>query len=108
MINLNLKDEAVNGFADVLTDRIINLSNTTEVKKKLKVTAENKEVKLPKNEVSLTASVTPPPAEDEKYQYEWTSLHQPEGSSAVKHQNGEELQLTKLTEGLYTFKVNEH
>lgn len=89
-----------------MTEKIDNLSNITDTKKELKVIAENKEVKLPKNEVSLTATVNPPPGEDEKYQYEWTSLQQPEGSSAVKHQNGETLQLSKLNEGLYTFKVS--
>lgn len=89
---------------DKLTDKIINL-NTTDTRKQLKVTADNKEVKLPTNEVSLTASVIPPPADDEKYQYEWTSLHKPEGSSAVKEQNGESLQLKNLNEGLYNFKV---
>lgn len=99
---LSYKDEAVNG---ILNDRTLNLSNTSDTKRQLKVVAENKEIKLPNNEVSLTASVSPPPAEDEVYQYEWTSLNQPEGSSAVKQKHGEELKLSKLNEGMYTFKV---
>lgn len=43
--------------------------------------------------------------DEEKFQFEWTSLQQPDGSTAVKHQNGGQLQLSKLSEGLYTFKV---
>lgn len=104
---LNFKDEvAVNAPPDGFTEHIINLGNaSTDTKKHLTVTAENKVVRLPTSNVNLTASVSPPPGEDEKYQYEWTSLHQPEGSGAVKHQANEGLQLSKLSEGLYTFKV---
>lgn len=105
MIDVTFKDDvAINGMPDSITEQIITLSNVT-TKKQLVVIAENKEVKLPVSEVSLMASVSPPPTSDEKYQYEWTSLHQPEGSSAVKQQNSEQLKLTKLSEGLYTFKV---
>lgn len=62
-------------------------------------------MKLPKDEVTLVASVA---SDDdaEKYQFEWTSLQQPDGSTAVKHQNGGQLQLSKLSEGLYTFRVS--
>lgn len=107
-IPINLKDAAINSLTDSLTEKILNLSSTTlsTAKKHLTITAESKVVKLPDSEVSLTASVSPSQGDSEdKYQYEWTSLHQPEGSGAVKHQNGETLQLTKLSEGLYTFKV---
>lgn len=62
-------------------------------------------MKLPKDEVTLVATVGSTAGDEEKYQYEWTSLQQPEGSTAVKHQNGGQLQLSKLSEGLYTFKV---
>lgn len=92
-----------------LTDSAIILpssSNTTTTKKQLTITAESKEVKLPNDEVKLVASVSPLEAGDEdKLQFEWTSLEQPDGSTAVKHQNGGQLQLSKLSEGLYTFKV---
>lgn len=80
------------------------------------MTAESKEVTLPTDEVTLVASVVTQSqpvgnnnnddtADDDKYQFEWTSLQQPDGSTAVKHQNGGQLQLSKLSEGLYTFKV---
>ncbi|KAK9743988.1 hypothetical protein QE152_g8208 [Popillia japonica] len=107
-LSMDIKDAAINGLTDSLTEKILNLSSTTlsTTRKHLNVITESKIIKLPDSEVSLTASVSPPPREDEgKYQYEWTSLHQPEGSAAVKHQNGETLELTKLSEGLYTFKV---
>lgn len=86
-----------------MTDHTVN---TTVTRRKLTVSTENKIVRLPTNEVSLTASVSPPPGEDEKYLYEWTSLHQPEGSGAIKQQNSEQLLLSKMSEGLYTFKVS--
>lgn len=76
------------------------------MRQQLIVTAESKEVRLPENEVNLVASVSPEDS-DEKYQFEWTSLHQPEGSTAVKHQNGGQLHLEKLTEGVYSFKVTQ-
>lgn len=95
---------------DAFTDRITTFGNTSAItKKQLTVSVESKVVQLPDSEVTLVASVTPPSgSEEEKYQFEWTSLQQPEGSTAVKQQNGdgEQLQLSKLTEGLYTFKVS--
>nr|XP_022906199.1 dyslexia-associated protein KIAA0319-like protein isoform X1 [Onthophagus taurus] len=89
----------------------MNLTQSIPTKGLLDVTAESKVVKLPESEVSLTAVVNQQPGseinplKDVQYRYEWTALTQPDGSSAVKHQNGETLQLTKLSEGLYTFKV---
>lgn len=82
-----------------------NISSAV-TKKHLTVTAESKEVKSPASEVSIIAYVSPPARKGEKYQYDWTSLEQPAGSVAVKHQNGEEMQLSKLSEGLYTFKIS--
>lgn len=84
---------------------MLPISNITISKKQLIVTAESKEVKSPTSEVSIKAFVDPPAPEGVKYQYDWTSLQQPQGSSAVKHQNGDQMQLSKLSEGLYTFKV---
>lgn len=94
-----------------LTDSTIILpggGNTSSIvtKKQLTITVESKVVKLPNDEVTLIASVNNMEAGDEeKLQFEWTSLQQPDGSTAVKHQNGGQLQLSKLSEGLYTFKV---
>ena len=95
---------------DNFTEKILRMQNITSepTKAKLVVTSESKVVRLPDSEVSLTVSVSPssPDEKDVQYQYEWTALTQPPGSLAVKHQNGETLQLTKLSEGLYTFKVS--
>lgn len=96
-----------NTISDMLTERILQVTTNRTVpvtRKQLSITADSKQVKLPENEVSLEAKVSPEES-DEKYQFEWTSLHQPEGSTAVKHQNGGKLQLSKLSEGLYMFKV---
>ncbi|KAK9883051.1 hypothetical protein WA026_001259 [Henosepilachna vigintioctopunctata] len=100
----HLKDN----ISDMLTERILEVTTNRTVpvtRKPLIVNSENKEVKLPKNEVTLIAKVSPEET-DEKYQYEWTSLNQPSGSTAVKHQNGGQLQLSNLSEGMYTFKVS--
>ncbi|ENN76928.1 hypothetical protein D910_07061 [Dendroctonus ponderosae] len=75
-------------------------------KQHLTVLAESKQVKLPENEVTLVAKTVPEEDRENKYQYEWTSLLQPEGSTAVKHQNDNELHLEKLSEGTYAFRVS--
>lgn len=102
-----LKDAELHSIPDVLSERMLDVSPNKTVpvtRQQLTVIAESKEVRLPENEVNLVASVSPEDS-DEKYQYEWTSLHQPEGSTAVKHQNSGQLHLEKLTEGVYSFKV---
>lgn len=53
----------------------------------------------------MVAKTVPEEDRENKYQYEWTSLLQPEGSTAVKHQNDNELHLEKLSEGTYAFRV---
>ncbi|KAF5285922.1 hypothetical protein FQA39_LY04383 [Lamprigera yunnana] len=98
--------EGENIIAEETANSNISAASAIVTKKHLVVTAESKEVKLPANEVSIIAYVSPTPHESEKYQYDWNSLQQPSGSTAVKHQNGEEMHLTKLSEGLYTFKVS--
>lgn len=62
-------------------------------------------MKLPVSEVTLIATTLEEEDPDNKYQYEWTSLHQPDGSTAVKHQNEAQLHLEKLSEGTYEFRV---
>ncbi|CAG9767299.1 unnamed protein product [Ceutorhynchus assimilis] len=92
---------------DVITEKILDVANKSApvTRQHLTVLAESKQVKLPVNEVTLTVK-TPEEDPDNKYQYEWTPLHQPDGSTAVKHQNDNELHLEKLSEGLYSFKVS--
>lgn len=96
--------------SEILEDRFLDgaVNNTREAvtRKPLTVESINQQVKLPDDEVTLVATVRPDDSnQEDKYQYEWTSLQQPDGSTAVKHQNAGQLQLTKLVEGLYTFKV---
>lgn len=88
-----------------MSEGLLN-TNISDTKKHLTVTAESKEVKFPISEVTINAYVTPPAPDGVKYQYDWISLQQPAGSAAVKHQNGEEMHLSKLSEGLFTFKVS--
>ncbi|KAJ8979867.1 hypothetical protein NQ317_016051 [Molorchus minor] len=105
---LLVKDAAFHSDPDMLTNHLLDTPDNKSMpvtQQHLSVTAESKEVRLPEDEVALVASAGSED-NDDTYQFEWTSLHQPEGSTAVKHQNGGELHLEKLTEGLYTFKVS--
>ncbi|KAJ8953581.1 hypothetical protein NQ318_003003 [Aromia moschata] len=105
---LLLKDVALHSGPDLLSERVLDATGNKSApvtRQQLAVVAESKEVRLPESEATLMASVAAGDADD-KYQYEWTSLHQPDGSTAVKHQNGGQLHLEKLTEGLYSFKVS--
>lgn len=74
--------------------------------KPLAISVLSKEVRLPENEVNLVAYVVPVAAKGQKYQYDWTSLKQPSGTNTIKVQKEEQLHLSKLSEGLYTFKVS--
>lgn len=92
-------------------DRILDDSAVTGNKsipvtrKPLIVNAESKVLRLPENDVTLYATVEPS-SNDKKYQFDWTTLHQPEGSTAVQHKNEGMLHLEKLSEGIYSFKVS--
>lgn len=94
-------------MSNIITEHILDIGTNKSMpvtRQQLIVKAESKEVMLPEDEATLVAFVEHENP-DEKYQYEWTSLHQPEGSTAVKHQNEGHLHLEKLTEGVYSFKV---
>ncbi|XP_023029330.2 dyslexia-associated protein KIAA0319-like protein isoform X1 [Leptinotarsa decemlineata] len=103
---LLLDESSLRPLPSIISERILSFDNKSipVTQQPLIVNAESKEVRLPENEVTLFASVVPDNAE--KYQFEWTSLHQPGGSTAVKHQNGGQLHLEKLIEGIYSFKVS--
>lgn len=98
-------------MSKLLTEQILeppsNNNNKTipVTRKPLTVKAESKNVRLPTNEATLYATVEPA-AENQKYEFEWTTLHQPEGSTAVQHKSEGKLHLEKLTEGIYAFKVS--
>ncbi|NXM78058.1 K319L protein, partial [Serilophus lunatus] len=80
---------------------------TTPVVKELVVSAgDSVEVTLPKNEVQLNAFVLPEPPPRTTYSYEWELITHPKdysGEMAGKH--SQTLKLSKLTVGLYEFKV---
>ncbi|NXG14804.1 K319L protein, partial [Grallaria varia] len=80
---------------------------TVPVTKELVVSAgDSVEVTLPKNEVQLNAFVLPEPPPGTTYSYEWELITHPKdysGEMAGKH--SQTLKLSKLTVGLYEFKV---
>ena len=79
-----------------------------EVNKKIIVTAESKEVRLPEKKVTLSAFTTP--ADDNsnpRYKYLWSLIVQPKGpmNGTISDQSKAKVKLSNLSEGLYTFKV---
>lgn len=105
-LSVNLKDITL---PDIITERILDMTvnkSAPVTRKHLTVIADSKSVKLPTSEVTLVANTVPEEDPQDKYLYEWTSLHQPESSTAVKHQNENQLHLEKLSEGVYEFKVS--
>ncbi|XP_060521492.1 dyslexia-associated protein KIAA0319 homolog [Cylas formicarius] len=106
---IELSDVNLNGLPDIITEKILDLSTNKSApvtRKHISIVVESKTVRLPENEVTLTVNTVPAEDPNDKYQYEWTSLYQPEASTAVKHQNGAQLHLEKLMEGVYGFKVS--
>lgn len=74
--------------------------------KRLLVSAVSKEVRLPENEVTLSAYTVPAEQGNERYNYAWSLLSQPEGHTGTMiDQNRMTVKLSNLSEGLYTFKV---
>ncbi|XP_054007146.1 dyslexia-associated protein KIAA0319 isoform X1 [Hylaeus anthracinus] len=74
--------------------------------KRLLVSAVSKEVRLPENEVTLSAYTVPAEQENEHYNYAWSLLSQPESHTGIMtDQNRMTVKLSNLSEGLYTFKV---
>lgn len=74
--------------------------------KRLLVSAVSKEVRLPENEVTLSAYTVPAEQGNEHYNYAWSLLSQPDGhTGTMSDQNCMTVKLSNLSEGLYTFKV---
>ncbi|KAG5899774.1 hypothetical protein JTB14_006109 [Gonioctena quinquepunctata] len=105
-MSIILEESSLRPNLPTLTERILDVENKSlpVTQTLLTVKADSKEVRLPVDEVTLVATVVP--GDTDKYQFVWTSLHQPGSSTAVKHQNGGQLHLEKLTEGIYSFKVS--
>ncbi|NXU60706.1 K319L protein, partial [Horornis vulcanius] len=80
---------------------------TTPAMKELVVSAgDSVEVTLPKNEVQLNAFVLPEPPPRTTYSYEWELITHPKDySGEMEGKHSQILKLSKLTVGLYEFKV---
>ncbi|NXR09060.1 K319L protein, partial [Semnornis frantzii] len=80
---------------------------TTPALKELVVSAgDSVEVTLPKNEVQLNAFVLPEPPPRTTYSYEWELITHPKDySGEMEGKHSQTLKLSKLTVGLYEFKV---
>ncbi|EOA97153.1 Uncharacterized protein KIAA0319-like, partial [Anas platyrhynchos] len=80
---------------------------TTPVVKELVVSAgDSVEVTLPENEVQLNAFVLPEPPPRTTYSYEWELITHPKDySGEMEGKHSQTLKLSKLTVGLYEFKV---
>ncbi|XP_008555762.1 dyslexia-associated protein KIAA0319-like protein [Microplitis demolitor] len=76
------------------------------LKKQLVVSAVSKEVRLPDNQVTLSAFTVPAEQGNEHYNYAWSLLSQPEGhTGTMTDQNLPTVKLSNLSEGLYKFRV---
>ncbi|XP_008067386.1 dyslexia-associated protein KIAA0319-like protein homolog [Carlito syrichta] len=77
------------------------------VTKELVVSAgESVQITLPKNEVQLNAYVLQEPLEGETYTYDWQLITHPKDySGEMEGKHSQILKLSKLTPGLYEFKV---
>ncbi|XP_075051582.1 dyslexia-associated protein KIAA0319-like protein homolog isoform X2 [Mixophyes fleayi] len=82
-------------------------STAVPVTNKLVVSAGNSvEVTLPSNAVQLNAFVVPEPTEDNLYTYDWRLItHPTDYSGEMEGKHSQSLKLSKLTAGLYEFKV---
>jgi PKD repeat protein len=72
----------------------------------LLVSVESKNIQLPENEASLTASVVPE-NENEKYSYLWSLVDKPENdkNGTITDQTRKIVKVSNLSEGLYRFKL---
>ncbi|XP_066431097.1 dyslexia-associated protein KIAA0319-like protein homolog [Eleutherodactylus coqui] len=82
-------------------------SSAAPVTNKLVVSAgDSVEVTLPKNAVQLNAFVLPEPPEGSMYTYDWRLItHPTDYSGEMEGKHSQSLKLSKLTAGLYEFKV---
>ncbi|NXJ08448.1 K319L protein, partial [Odontophorus gujanensis] len=96
-------------ISPVQTSTAVSPSTTaaTPAMKELVVSAgDSVEVTLPKNEVRLNAFVLPEPPPGTTYSYEWELITHPKDySGEMEGKHSQTLKLSKLTVGLYEFKV---
>ncbi|XP_046396275.1 dyslexia-associated protein KIAA0319-like protein isoform X2 [Ischnura elegans] len=85
-------------------------STTSPPPKTLEVSVMSQTVRLPENEVTLSAFVIPSEKPGEHYSYEWTLLSRPGAdevadTGTMQDKNGPNLRLRNLKEGFYSFQV---
>ncbi|KAM9320140.1 dyslexia-associated protein KIAA0319-like protein homolog [Gastrophryne carolinensis] len=96
------------GNTSANTNPLPTTTSTIEpVINKLVVSAgDSVEVTLPKNAVQLNAFVVPEPPEGKVYTYDWRLItHPTDYSGEMEGKHTQSLKLSKLTAGLYEFKV---
>ncbi|XP_064483998.1 dyslexia-associated protein KIAA0319-like protein isoform X2 [Ornithodoros turicata] len=96
-----------NNTTKVSTSSTTTAAPTTTTPYPLVVSAgDNRVLFLPENEVILSAYVFKE-TKGTQYQYQWTLVSHPEGeeTGVMQDQNTSTLKLSKLREGLYTFRV---
>ncbi|XP_050549172.1 dyslexia-associated protein KIAA0319-like protein [Daktulosphaira vitifoliae] len=115
-IGLNNTGFIIDGVNDII-DQPLNSFKKESVEeesqkppevKRLVVSVLSKTVRLPENEVTLSAYTVPADETGHSYQYEWSLISKTQGSGqtvSMNDQNGSTLKLSHLVEGLYTFKV---
>ncbi|XP_074161198.1 dyslexia-associated protein KIAA0319-like protein homolog [Sminthopsis crassicaudata] len=82
------------------------VASTPGIKELIVSAGESVEMTLPENEVQLNAYVIPAPQEGKIYSYEWKLITHPTNySGEMEGQHSQVLKLSKLTPGLYEFKV---
>lgn len=103
-----LKDVNLEFDPKLDVDGTASKSSTVSSVKKLTVSVVSKTVRLPEQEVTLAAYTIP----DEKssgdtYKYLWSLISQPSGdvNGIMSDQTKDNIKLSKLSEGLYRFKV---
>ncbi|XP_070161283.1 dyslexia-associated protein KIAA0319 [Polyergus mexicanus] len=107
-IMMHEMDTAELGVTPEAKSQTIKDTNTSikPTMKQLLVSAVSKEVRLPENEVTLSAYTVPAEQGNQHYNYAWSLLSQPEGhTGTMTDQNRVTVKLSNLSEGLYTFKV---
>ncbi|XP_004641064.1 dyslexia-associated protein KIAA0319-like protein homolog [Octodon degus] len=81
-------------------------ASAPEVKELVVSAGKSVQITLPKNEVELNAYVLQEPQQGETYTYDWQLITHPKDySGEMEGQHSQFLKLSKLTPGLYEFRV---
>lgn len=91
-------------FPEAFPQKFQDTSDEEPEKVQLQVSVESKNIQLPENEASLTATVVP---DNEKYTYLWSLVDKPENdkNGTITDQTRKTVKVSNLSEGLYKFKL---